>query len=207
MNNQKQVDSSHYDWLNYCAKSRWCSFWHQIDEIVRLKPNSVLEVGPGAGILATILKHLGYNYKSLDIADDLKPDYLGNVLDIPLGDNTFDVIVCFQILEHIPYESFRIALSELFRVSKNHVIISLPDASRLYPQSLTLPKLGKINFSLPIPIKLKKHVFDGEHHWEINKAETPLKRIKRDIIEAGFKICKTYRVFENPYHRFFVLSK
>jgi len=83
----------------------------------------------------------------------------------------------------------------------------LPDASKLYPQSFSIPKTGKINFSLPIPIKLKKHVFDGEHYWEINKLQAPLKRVKTDIEATGFKIDKTYRVFENPYHRFFILSK
>jgi len=33
--------------------------------------------------------------------------------------------------------------------------------------------------------------FDGEH----------------EIQKAGFKIEKTYRIFENPYHRFFILRK
>lgn len=207
METDKQVGVSHYDWNFYCDKSRWCSFWHQLDEIISLKPKSILEAGPGPGITGVVLKHLGYDYKSLDIADDLKPDYLGSVLNIPLADNSFDIIVCFQILEHIPYESFKTALNELFRVSKKHVIISLPDASIVYPQSLFIPKIGKISFSVPRPLKPQKHVFNGEHYWEINKLETPLKRVKKDIEETGFKINKTYRVFENPYHRFFVLIK
>jgi len=35
----------------------------------------------------------------------------------------------------------------------------------------------------------------------------PLSRIIKEIQKSGFKIEKTYRIFENPYHRFFVLSK
>lgn len=49
--------------------------------------------------------------------------------------------------------------------------------------------------------------FNGEHYWEIGKAGYPLSKITKDIEKAGFKIIKTYRIFENPYHRFFVLKK
>jgi hypothetical protein len=51
------------------------------------------------------------------------------------------------------------------------------------------------------------HSFDGEHYWEIGKAGYPLKRIISDIERQGMEIIKTYRVFESPYHRFFVLRE
>jgi len=49
--------------------------------------------------------------------------------------------------------------------------------------------------------------FNGEHYWEIGKAGYPLNRIINEIQRAGFKIEETYRIFENPYHRFFILKK
>ena len=49
--------------------------------------------------------------------------------------------------------------------------------------------------------------FEEEHYWEIGKVSYPLNKITKDIEGAGFKIIKTYRIFENPYHRFFVLIK
>lgn len=49
--------------------------------------------------------------------------------------------------------------------------------------------------------------FDGEHYWEIGKAGYPLSKIINDIQIAGFKIEKTHRVFEFPYHRFFILKR
>lgn len=56
---------------------------------------------------------------------------------------------------------------------------------------------------------LKKlvHKFNGEHYWEIGKFGYPLSRIIKDIKIAGFNIKKTYRIFEVPYHRFFILEK
>jgi len=35
----------------------------------------------------------------------------------------------------------------------------------------------------------------------------PLSKVIKEIQKSGFKIEKTYRIFENPYHRFFVLSR
>jgi len=61
---------------------------------------------------------------------------------------------------------------------------------------------------IPLPsIEKPIHNFDSEHYWEIGKAEYPLSKIINEIQKAGFRVEKTYRVFENPYHRFFILRK
>ena len=62
---------------------------------------------------------------------------------------------------------------------------------------------------VPLPrLKNPTHKFDGEHYWKIGKAEYPLNKIINEIQKAGFWVEKTYsRVFENPYHRFFILRK
>ena len=48
--------------------------------------------------------------------------------------------------------------------------------------------------------------FDSEYHWEIEKAGYPLNKILEDIERARFNIKRTYRIFENSYHRFFILK-
>ena len=44
------------------------------------------------------------------------------------------------------------------------------------------------------------------HFWNIGEKDHPLKKVMGDITEAGFEIEKTYRVIENPFHRFFILK-
>jgi ubiquinone/menaquinone biosynthesis C-methylase UbiE len=123
-------------------------------------------------------------------------------------DKSFDVVACYEILEHLPYEDFSKALSEIFRVSKSYAILSLPDAGRVYRIYIQIPKIGIFKKLISLPrIQNPIHKFDGEHYWEIGKAGYSLSKITKDIKEAGFKILKTYRIFENPYHRFFVLKK
>jgi hypothetical protein len=46
-----------------------------------------------------------------------------------------------------------------------------------------------------------------EHYWKIGKAGYPSSKIINDIQKPGLKIDKTYRVFEHPYPRFFILKK
>ncbi len=105
-------------------------------------------------------------------------------------------------------EYFKKAMSETFRVSSAHALLSLPDANRAYRLYIQIPKLGLFKKLIQIP-RLQKavHHFDGQHYWEIGKVGYSLNSIVNAINKVGFKIEKTYRVFEMPYHRFFMLKK
>lgn len=203
-----QVEPNHYFNEFYDSKERWISYWHQINEIIKLNPKKVLEIGIGNGFVSKYLKERKLNIVTLDIDNRLNPDVVGSVLNIPLEDNSFDVVACYEVLEHLPYENFGRALSEIFRVSNSYAILSLPDVSRVYRLYIQIPKVGTFKRLMPLPrIKIPIHKFDGEHYWEIGKAGYSLNRIIEDIQKAGFKIEKTYRIFENPYHRFFIARK
>ena len=65
-----------------------------------------------------------------------------------------------------------------------------------------MKKIEKIKRLILLPIKNPSHNLDGEHYWEIGKAGYSLNRIINDIQKAGFKIEKTYKVFEHPHHGF-----
>lgn len=203
-----QVKPNHYFVNSYDSKERFISYWHQINEIIKLNPKSVLEVGIGNGFVSKYLKERKVNVLTLDIDKKLNPDIVGSVLDVPFPDNSFEVVACYELLEHLKYENINKALSEIFRVSKSYAILSLPDASRVYRLYVQIPKVGVFKRLIPIPrIKNPIHKFNGEHYWEIGKVGYPLNKVTKDIERAGFKIKETYRIFENSYHRFFVLKK
>lgn len=203
-----QVDHKHYQDLEYNEKGRFCSYWHQINETLLLKPRSVLEIGTGNGFVNHALQSSGIDIKTIDIDQNLKPDYLGSVTSMPIDDNSFDLALCCQVLEHIPYEQFVPALKEINRVIKRNLILSLPDLKRIYRFNVQLPALGEIKWLYHIPrLKPLKWEFNGEHYWNISCEGYPLKRITGDIQSAGFIIQKTFCVLEMPWHRFFVLTK
>ncbi|MDO5674087.1 MAG: class I SAM-dependent methyltransferase [bacterium] len=207
MNEIKQVDKMHYDFGRYMTKRRWASVWHQLDEVIRLNPSNVLEIGPGIGVFKHVASLTGLTVETLDLDPKLKPDFVGSATALPFEDSHYDVVCAFQMLEHLPYESALLAFEEMVRVSRRHVVISLPDARATWQYSFHVPKLGTRSLLFPRPtLKQTEHVFDGEHYWELNKKGYDLNRVIRDLSRLCLLI-KTYLVFENPYHRFFVFKR
>ena len=202
----KQVDKTHYFFSKYSHKDRWVSYYHQIDEVLKLKPESILEIGVGDKVFGSFIKNnTDILYKSVDIDKDLGPDIVGSVTALPIEDGTYDAVCAFEVLEHLPYEKFPQALFELKRVSKKNVIVSLPHFGPPIKFSLKIPFLPEVKLSFKIPF-YRKHEFNGEHYWEIGKRGYSVSRIKKDI-EKYFKIAKDFIPFENQYHHFFVLEK
>ena len=203
-----QVESSHYFNKAYDTKVRFISYWHQINEILKLKFESVLEIGIGNGFVSKYLKERDVNITTLDFDSKLNPDIVGDVLNIPFADNSFNVVACYEVLEHLPFEKFNRALAEIFRVSDSYAILSLPDASKVYRLFIQIPILGVFRKLISLPqLKRPAHIFDGEHYWEIGKDDCSLNKIIEGIAQSGFVVKSTYRLFEYPYHRFFVLKK
>lgn len=204
-----QIGPEIYFKKTYDSKKRFCSYWHQIDEIMDLNHRRVLEIGVGSGFTARYLKAKGVSVVTIDIEKVLRPDITADIIHLPFKDSSFDIVACFELLEHLPYEDFTRCLSEISRVTNRRAVLSLPDAGRIFRYLFELPfTVNAIKGIITMP-RLKKlvHQFDGYHYWEIAKAGYPLKRIMKDIDGAGFRIEKNYRVFENPGHRFFVLRK
>ena len=200
----KQVDKEHYDFEKYCGPDRWGSYYYQIKEIIKKKPATVLEAGGGDGVLRSyLLSNTDINHTSLDIAEDLHPDVLGSVDNIPLEDHSFDITCAFEVLEHLPFEQFEGALQELRRVSKGTVLLSLPHFGPMLSLAFKIPFLKHKRFAFKIPYH-PQHKFDGEHYWEIGKKGYPIARI-RTILSKYFTIERDYVPFEHEYHHFFIL--
>jgi 2-polyprenyl-3-methyl-5-hydroxy-6-metoxy-1,4-benzoquinol methylase len=201
-----------YDFVKYIGNGYWSSFYYQLIEIISIKSDSILEVGVGTGVLSAVLKGLGFPYKSLDLDPALGSDFIGSILDIPFDNNSYDIAVCFEVIEHLPYENFQKALSELFRIANKAVIISLPNAKTMMRYSFHIPKLGYKKLLIPRPwFRPREYIYAGTHYWEINTKGYPISRIREDInsiaTKYNFVKYKEYRVWENPYHHFFCFKK
>jgi len=201
-----QVHKNGYHFSAYSGVSRFASYARQIQEILALRPERVLEVGIGEKVVG---QYLGTNtaveYTSADFAEDLSPDVVADVRKLPFGAEQFDVVCAFEVLEHVPFEDFHTALGELARVSKKHVLISLPHFGPSIKFLLKLPFVPELRFASKIPFQ-RAHEFNGQHHWEIGKRGFSLSRI-RTILQKYFTIRKEFVPFENQYHHFFVLQK
>lgn len=126
---QQDYGPAHYASRAYVTKERFCSFWHQIDEVRESGARSVLEVGPGPGLVTDWIRECGIDVTTLDNDAELGPDLVGDATRLPLQDRSVDTVVCCQVLEHMPFEAAQRALGEFARVARTAVIVSLPDAT------------------------------------------------------------------------------
>lgn len=107
------------------------------------RPRKVLHVAPEQAFLDRFraLKHL--DYTTTDLESPLA-DITADLTDLPFVDNTFDMLICNHVLEHIPED--RKAMSEIYRVLKpgGMAILQVPyEAARektFTDDSITDPK-------------------------------------------------------------------
>lgn len=192
------------DWKRYENPERWTSYFTQIDRVLSFHPKRVLEVGVGNHIVTHALKQQGLEVTTLDIDAGLAPDLTGSVEKIPSADQSFDVVLCAEVLEHLPYERFETCLSELKRVSRQGAVLSLPHWGYTKRLILDIPGLPKIRHAWKFPFSKGKDA-GSPHEWEINRTGYPLSRIKNDI-EKHFTIVESFLSPWMPYHHFFVLK-
>lgn len=202
-----QVAANHYN-INYDNQGRFISYWHQINEVLKLKPKTVLEIGIGTSLVSDYLKKQGICVVTVDINLKLRPNIAASILNLPIKGNSFDIVICFQVLEHIPFEYFSPAIGELQRITKKYVLISLPNRKRHFYLCIKIyPGIQKeLKFTLPY-LSLPRHIFDGEHYWEIGKKGFPLQKVNEIIKQNALQLRRDYRVPEKPLHHIFVLEK
>ena len=105
-----------------------CGFgWFELLALDR-GARSVTGVEPTDADLATARKHL---------QDDRVNLCLGSALDVPFADASFDTVVCWEVLEHIPREAEPRAFAEFHRVLRPGGALYLST-----PHDAPLPKLA-----------------------------------------------------------------
>lgn len=112
--------------------------WRRISYVFeRLdKGGDVLDVGSGAGQFANCLAISG-EFKSVATTDPTRFNkyfelsngivrYDNGIDRLPFPDDSFDVVTCMEVLEHLPDEVFAKAIPELRRVCRGQLVITVP---------------------------------------------------------------------------------
>jgi SAM-dependent methyltransferase len=100
-------------------------------------PQTILDAGCGEGFTLKRLKeknigkrHEGveYNTQAINLGKKLFPALLikeGNIYSLPYKDNSFDLVICTEVLEHL--DNPKKALLEIKRVSRKYILVSVPN--------------------------------------------------------------------------------
>lgn len=193
--------------LRYNSKSRWLSYWYQIAETLEVSPSRVLLIGKGSGVTENAIRQLSGRKTmvfTMDINNSVDPDVAGDVTQLSFAGDSFDVAICCQVLEHIPFNKFSTALRELHRVAKKRVIISLPHKRKHFKFSYHVPLLKERTFIIKHPLTTK-HCSSKQHHWEITRGVSRNHVVNE--INKLFDIEKEFLNEINCEHRFFILKR
>lgn len=110
----------------------------KIEVILKAIPpdvKTILDVGCGNGAITNVLgKH--YDVTGLDRSETAlafvkTKKVKSDSSKIRFADNSFDLVFSSEVLEHIPENDFEKTISELKRVSKKYLMISVPNAENL----------------------------------------------------------------------------
>lgn len=117
-------------------------------------PKKVLHIAPEQCFLKLFKKQKNLEYITADLYSPIA-DVKADICDLPFEDNSFDVVFCNHVLEHI--EDDKKAMSELLRVLK-------PKGLGIFqiPQDLSLNETYE-DFSITSKEERKKHFGQYDH--------------------------------------------
>lgn len=118
------------------------------------KNYKVLHIAPEQEFLRKFKKMKNLDYTSADLFSPIV-DVKADILDLPFADESFDVVICNHVLEHI--EDDRKAMSELYRVMKKGGWGILQ-----VPMKNSLEKTYE-DFSITDPKERQKHFGQYDH--------------------------------------------
>jgi SAM-dependent methyltransferase len=98
---------------------------------------TILDAGCGDGKLtnelavSTDFEITGFDFSKKALPYVKTPKFHGSIDNISVADNSYDLVICTEVLEHLPTVVYKKALQELSRVSKKYIIIELPHMQQL----------------------------------------------------------------------------
>ena len=116
----------------------------------------------------------------------------GDITSLPFEDNSFDLTVCTEVLEHIPPEKLGKACRELMRVSRRYLLIGVPYKQDLRVHALKCIHCGTIN-----PTTGHVNTFDENHLITLFNNMKPV-----TVEYPGSGVYRTNRLSYAIYKRF-----
>lgn len=106
----------------------------RISDLLAITPTgytSVLDVGARDGYISNLLTSRFSSVTALDLEEpQLSNEKVlavkGDITHLEFPDNSFDVVICTEVLEHIPPQLLARACSELGRVAKHSIVVGVP---------------------------------------------------------------------------------
>jgi len=190
-------------WINQLESERhWRMYWNQqkllegnID-----KKDRIGEIGVGTKFTTNYLISKGYNVRTIDIDPGKKPDVLANIVTCEEAILEFDVVLAFNILEHIPYEDMISVIKKFKNAGTQKLFIGLPiNQKNIFEMYIKVGRFYEKQLSIRIP---RKRITAQYHHWELEYKDFTIARLISDYKEIGYS-CKNQTRFKMTKYLYF----
>ncbi len=191
----------------------------QMKTIFDLQVDSVLEIGPGEGFVASYMNGLGISYDTLDRDSANNPTIVSDLRDWTVPGQEWDLVAAFQVLEHMPFSSFENNIAKLAAASRKYVFISLPyhcfGLSFRLCASFGQKKRRTFDFGMHFPTFFRNRRYRKEymdefpfavHFWELGRRPIFPWTVEKTFKRKQLKIISRFHS-PNPYHYFYLLEK
>jgi len=199
------------DGIEVCFSADWISslenevhfnwYWNQANLVYThcSRVQNILEIGVGTSLLSDLLKRRGWSLSTLDIDQEKNPDFCESAADFDYAAHKVDVVLAFEIFEHIPFSTFEKVIKKLSSFNVQSIYFSLPWCERqIVALSLKLPRLQKLNLSYALT---KRSITTEAHFWELSRADKSLG--EKELISIG----RLQTLFANNGYSFKALNK
>jgi hypothetical protein len=167
-------------------RTRTARSQYVFDQFQELLKGKILDVGCYEAPLREMLPNEWYF--GIDIAG--RPDQTVNLEQsnrLPFDDDAFNCVICIEVLEHL--NNLHTMFHELFRVSSQDVIVSLPNCWCGARQKLERGRGDILHYGLPLEAP------EDRHKWFINATEVA--RFFESAVPETFDLTEL-RVVEKP---------
>jgi ubiquinone/menaquinone biosynthesis C-methylase UbiE len=141
----KEWESSEF-WTNYGQGDYYNDRLKLITKLIPEDDKTVVDIGCGkAEIINSLSNNLfvvGVDYSITALSYNKKIKLNASSTDIPLRNNTFDMAICLEVIEHLSDEAYQRTLYEIQRVSKKHIIIGVPFDEDINLRKVKCPQCG-----------------------------------------------------------------
>lgn len=145
------------------------------------KNAKILDAGCGEGVLVEKYREMGYDIRGLDL--NYSSEYVteGNLLNIPFENETFDIVLCLDVIEHLNFEDQVPALREIRRILKKGgmVLLAVPNLAH-FASRLSFLFTGNLIRTSTV----------ARH-----KGDRPIREYLKIISDEGFRIIKRRGLF------------
>jgi len=153
-----------------------------------IKGKKLLDAGCGTGWFSKAAYDRGADVTSMDLGEGLLKEVakkcdtervVGSILEMPFDDNSFDIVVSSEVIEHTPDPHQ--AIREMYRVLKKDGTLILTTPNKIW------------FFAIWIANKLNLRPYDGYENW------TGWREMKRILKKTGFKRNKMVGIHLFPF--------